>query len=200
MTALGQLPTIKLQSLPRMADFALWATAAETSFGWGRGTFLAAYQGNRQSANDVALEASPVARPLLELLEEHGSWSGSASELLTAIEGRVADQIKRQNAWPKSPRSMSGHLKRLAPNLRAGGWQVTYRREACQRLVVIEPMEVFASPPTFASSPDDDSSMQSDAKRCGLCPNDGRDGHDAIAGACGATREPNTSAWEEGEL
>jgi len=41
-TALRQLPNVKLSSLPRMADFALWATAAETAFGWDRGAFLAA--------------------------------------------------------------------------------------------------------------------------------------------------------------
>jgi hypothetical protein len=38
-----------------MADFALWATAAETAFGWPSGTFMTAYQGNRESANEVAL-------------------------------------------------------------------------------------------------------------------------------------------------
>jgi hypothetical protein len=81
VTALRQLPNIKLSSLPRMADFALWATAAETSFGWDRSAFLTAYQGNRQSANDVALEASSVARPILELLDDQGDWSGTASEL-----------------------------------------------------------------------------------------------------------------------
>jgi len=162
-TALRQLPTIELQSLPRMADFALWATAAETAFGWDRGAFLAAYQGNRQSANDVALEASPVAGPLLGLLDERGAWSGTTGELLTAIQERVTEQVIRQTAWPKSPRSLSGHLKRLAPNLRDGGWQVTFRREARHRLVVIERTEAFASSPIFASSPDDGSSMQSDA-------------------------------------
>jgi len=198
--ALRQLPSIKLSALPRMADFALWATAAETSFGWDRGTFLAAYQGNRQSANDVALEASSVARPLLELLDEQGAWSGTSSDLLTALEGRVTEQIKRQNVWPKNARSMSGHLKRLAPNLRASGWQATFRREARQRLVIIERMEVCASPPALASSPDDDAAMQPDAKRCEPFPNDERDGHDAVAGPGDPPWESNAAGWEEGEL
>lgn len=200
VTALRHLPTIKLSSLPRMADFALWATAAETAFGWDRGAFLAAYQGNRQSANDVALEASSVARPLLDLLEEEGAWSGTSSELLTALEGRVTDQVKRQNVWPKNARSMSGHLKRLSPNLRAGGWQVTFHREARQRLVIIERAEICASPPMLASSPDNDGAMQGDAKPGDLFPNDEHDGRDAVAGAGGPAREPNGIGWEEGEL
>ncbi len=182
------------------ADFALWATAAETAFGWDRGAFLAAYEGNRQSANDVALEASSVARPLLELLDEKGAWSGTSSELLTELEDRVTDQLKRQKVWPKNARSMSGHLKRLAPNLRAGGWQVTFHREARQRLVIIERVEKCASPSALALSSDDESQMQSDAKPGDLLPNDDRDEHDAAAGSADPLRESNADAWEEGEL
>ena len=62
--ALRRLPSIKLSSLPRMADFALWATAAETAFGWPEGTFLAAYLGNRETANELARSKRP---PLLHL-------------------------------------------------------------------------------------------------------------------------------------
>ena len=200
VTAMQQLPSTKLPSLPRMADFALWATAAETAFGWDRGAFLAAYEGNRQSANDVALEASSIARPLLELLDERGAWSGTSSDLLTELEERVTDQLKRQKVWPKNARSMSGHLKRLSPNLRAGGWQVTFHREARQRLVIIERVEACASQPALASPPDDDGPMQSNAKRSELFPNDEHDAHDAVAGPADPPRESNADAWEEGEL
>ncbi|MGD9721816.1 MAG: toprim domain-containing protein [Pirellulales bacterium] len=194
VTALRQLPTIKLPALPRMADFALWATAAETALGWDHGTFLAAYQGNRQSANDVALEASSVARPLLDLLDAEGAWSGTSSELLTALEGRVTDQVKRQNIWPKNARSVSGHLKRLAPNLRAGGWQVTFHREARQRLVIIERAE------TCTSSPDDGARVQGHANRRELFPSDTGDGRDADAVPLAPAPHPNGDGWEEGEL
>ncbi len=119
-----------------MADFALWVTAAEASLGWPAGTFMAAYAGNRASANEVALEASIIAKPLLELLAEQGSWSGSASELLTILEERVGEHVKRQHGWPKNPRSMSGHLNRLSPNLRAAGWDVDHGRTVEEKGVV----------------------------------------------------------------
>ncbi len=67
---LKALPSTKLDTLPRMADFALWVAAAEASLGWPKGTFMSAYAGNRASANEVALEASLIARPLVEILEE----------------------------------------------------------------------------------------------------------------------------------
>ena len=195
--ALRNLPTVKLDGLPRMADFALWASAAETAFGWEVGTFYRAYQGNRESANEVALEASSVARPLLDLLDEQGSWSGTASELLTALEPKVTDQIKRQKSWPANGRSMSGHLKRLSPNLRAAGWEVGFHREAKQRLVTIMQASPVASPAANTSRRDDGTEVRTDAKRSNQYPNDGRDAGDAPAGS-GNGQAP--SDWEEGDL
>jgi hypothetical protein len=43
------LPTVRLSSLPRMADFALWATACATAL-WPAGTFAHAYEANRKAA------------------------------------------------------------------------------------------------------------------------------------------------------
>ena len=80
-------------ALPHMADFARWATAAERALGWEKGTFMAAYKGNRTAANEVALEASPVAQPLLELLEEESGWTGKSSAL--AHGGRVQSDLMR---------------------------------------------------------------------------------------------------------
>jgi hypothetical protein len=194
--ALRNLSTVKLDGLPRMADFALWASAAETAFGWEAGTFYRAYQGNRESANEVALEASLVARPLFDLLDEQGSWSSTASELLAALEPKVTDQIKRQKSWPANGRSMSGHLKRLSPNLRAAGWEVGFHRVAKQRLVTIQRASEVSSPADFASHADHERRVQSDAKPNNQRPNDGRDADDAPADSGGQA----TSGWEEGDL
>lgn len=187
-TALRQLPSVKLRGLPRMADFAIWATAAETSFGWEPGTFVRSYQGNRESANEVALEASPIARPLLDLLDEQGSWSGTSSELLNALEPKATDQVKRQNSWPKNGRSMSGHLKRLSPNLRSAGWQVEFHREAKQRRVTIRRLV------------SDGAAVQGDANEGKPIPNDAHDGRDAIAGSQDSARVGESEQMEDGEI
>ena len=71
-TALRELPHLELPDLPRLADFAQWVSAAETAWGWHKGNFLSAYQGNRRSAHELALECSPIAKPMLELLADHG--------------------------------------------------------------------------------------------------------------------------------
>jgi hypothetical protein len=176
------MPSIKLSGLPRMADFALWATAAETAFGWPSGTFMTAYQGNRESANEVALEASVVARPLLDLLEAQGEWTGSSGELLKLLEERLGDQVRRLSGWPKNPRSLSGHLKRLAPNMRAAGWVLEQDRNSKKRCWTIYRVENPPRPSSVASSDGRCESMPSDADWFRPDHDDGNDANDAMAG------------------
>ena len=57
---LKRLPETRLEKLPRMADFALWATACETAL-WPGGTFWSAYCGNRDEAVEGVIDADPIA-------------------------------------------------------------------------------------------------------------------------------------------
>jgi hypothetical protein len=50
------LPYTHLPKLPRMADFALWATACGTAL-WPAGSFLSAYSGNRDDAIETVIGA-----------------------------------------------------------------------------------------------------------------------------------------------
>ncbi|HEV3237948.1 MAG TPA: hypothetical protein VGZ25_13230, partial [Gemmataceae bacterium] len=160
-------------------------------------TFQAAYASNRESANDVALEAAIIAQPLLDLLEAQGQWSGKASDLLAALEGSVTDQVKREKAWPKNPRSLSGHLKRLSPNLRTMGWILEKDRNSKKRSWMIyrvgdangfaSSQSMFASSAsTFASRNDECKAMQSETDSCEAEPNgnpyDAHDANDAKLG------------------
>ena len=54
------LGCLQLDRLPRMADFALWATACETAL-WPAGTFARAYAANRRAAIESIIEADPIA-------------------------------------------------------------------------------------------------------------------------------------------
>jgi hypothetical protein len=119
-----------------MTDFATWAVAACPGLGITKGQFLEAYRGNRKSAVETALEASPVAAPLLKFLEaEGGEWSGTASDLLALLAAQVGDQAARSRDWPKRPHVLSGKLKRLAPALRKVGVSVELRHDGRQRVL-----------------------------------------------------------------
>jgi hypothetical protein len=60
VAGLSRLPETQLQKLPRMADFALWATACETAV-WSPGTFWAAYCGDRDEAVEGVIDADSIA-------------------------------------------------------------------------------------------------------------------------------------------
>jgi hypothetical protein len=52
---------------------------------------------------------------------------------LKVLEERQGDQARKLAGWPKTPRSLSGHLKRLAPNLQAAGWTLEQDRSSKSR-------------------------------------------------------------------
>ncbi len=101
---LRRLPHIRLEKLPRMADFALWATACETAF-WPPGTFLRAYDANRRAAIDGVIEADPVATFVREIMAERSTWAGQASDLLQARVGEKTCAEPNGGLADKSPRA-----------------------------------------------------------------------------------------------
>jgi hypothetical protein len=126
--ALATVNTIELDELPRMADFAVWGAAAAPALGWTADAFLEAYTGNREAANELTLEASPI-KPFVSHKADIG-FTGTAQQLLDDLNLMASEHIRRQNTWPKNGRSLSNALRRIAPNLRAIGIDIEFRRES----------------------------------------------------------------------
>lgn len=122
--ALDEVQNVELFSLPRMADFAKWATAAEAGLGMEPGEFMKAYAGSRREVNQLALEANPVSVAVVKLMEGREEWIGTAGELLKELSKRVDEDVRRYKTWPKQPNHLSRQLKRLAPVLRAEGIEI----------------------------------------------------------------------------
>jgi hypothetical protein len=81
--ALRNADHVHLERKPRMADFAVRATAMEDAFGWEPGSFVEVYAANRQQASKTLLANEPIADAIEKLLGDGGSaWSGTATELL----------------------------------------------------------------------------------------------------------------------
>jgi hypothetical protein len=124
--ALRNAETVRLERKPRMADFAVGATAMESAFGWEPGSFVEVYEANRQGASETLLANEPIADATEKLLGDGGSvWSGTATELLEMLGFYVNDTVKRSRAWPGGPQALSRRLKRIAPALRAAGIEYT---------------------------------------------------------------------------
>jgi len=115
---------IQFARLPRMADFAKWATACEAAL-WSSGAFLMAYDANRRRAVEDVLEVDPVAICVRRIMAKQPRWVGTASDLLdaTVIGGnQIAD-------WPKNPRALAGRLRRSQASLRTLGIELAFHRE-----------------------------------------------------------------------
>jgi len=136
--ALAELPKVELAGAPRMADFAIFATAAARAGAFGEKEFWDAYGASQADAHAIALEASPVAQAVLALLEDAGGgWKGTATGLLYALAGYVEPETRRLQAWPKSAKGLSKALAGLAENLRAVGVTVTRNRRGTAREIIL---------------------------------------------------------------
>ena len=127
-----QLPETRLDKLPRMADFALWASACETTL-WPAGTFWSAYCGNRDDAVEGVIDADPIAAAVRALMTSRTEWTGTAADLLGALAEVVGERAAKSKTWPDNPRALSGRLRRAATFLRKIGIAITFGREGRAR-------------------------------------------------------------------
>jgi len=133
--------------LPRMADFAKWATACESAL-WPSGTFRMAYDANRRRTVEDAVEADPVATCVRRIMAKQPRWEGTAADLLDATVGGqprpsgIAD-------WPKNPRALAGRLRRSQAFLRTLGIEIAFQREGREGNRIIKmTSRVDVSPPS----------------------------------------------------
>jgi hypothetical protein len=157
--ALQRRSAVTLPAKPRMADFAKWVVAAEPACPWEPGTFLAAYSDNRQGAVEAVLEGDPVV-DTIRTVTATGTWEGTASELLTELNARTPEAVRKEKGWYRRPREVADTVRRLAPALRKTGTDVAFRRAAHtrQRLITFTPVRVAdSSSPSSPSSPSPDS-------------------------------------------
>jgi hypothetical protein len=143
---------IQFVRLPRMADFAKWATACETAL-WLPGTFRIAYEANRRRAIEEVIDADPVAACVRRMMAKQQRWVGTASDLLdaTVIDG---NRLARRTAdWPKNPRALACRLRRSQAFLRTLGIEIAFQREGREGNRVIKmTARVDSSQPTAPSS------------------------------------------------
>ena len=153
---LDTLDSVKLPSMPRMADFCRWGCAVETALGYPAGGFLEAYKMNLADANAVALEASSIAWAVHQFVSAQpgGIFKGSANELLRALGAFVGLQAGADNAkplalrhpqWPKSASALSADIGRIEPNLQKIGVAVTRSRTKAQRYLQLQAVAVVTA-------------------------------------------------------
>jgi hypothetical protein len=163
-TALRRVDSVHLPRKPRMADFAVWATAAEPAFGWPEGAALKAYAENRAEAVELGIESDAVAFTVCELLKHKpDGFEGTMTELLDELEDHASDKMRNAKTWPGSARSLSNRLRRSSTALRQVGIEVEYCRDKHKRTVRIAPLDnaCKVASPSSPSSPSEKTAQPS---------------------------------------
>jgi hypothetical protein len=134
--ALARKNQVHIPKLPRMADFAKWVTAAEPALGWPEGAFVQAFEANRMSLVDSALESDLVGSAILALMSKMAKWSGTPSQLYETLSGLLPDFERRSTGWPKGVNILSHRVIRAQAFLRKKNIQVE-RGKSGERVITI---------------------------------------------------------------
>ena len=121
---LKKLPDIKIKKPPRMADFARLGEAMSQVLGNNPDTFLDLYNEARHQAVINALDGSPVALAIQDLLDKN-SYALDHVLMKDALE-KLSDYRPYGEAWPKSPRGLGDALRRNKPGLKAVGINIIF--------------------------------------------------------------------------
>jgi len=130
---------VKLATLPRMADFAIWSAACEPAL-WPAGTFTTfatAFDANRKELIEGVLDADAIASAIRALMATQEEWVGTASELLVALEGVAGERAAKSKNWPASAEALGRGLRRPATFLRKVGIEIAFERRARTRKILI---------------------------------------------------------------
>jgi hypothetical protein len=127
--ALQIKPTLKLNRLPRMADFAKWGEAISRAMSYDDFAFIEAYANNRNQQNFVAVEENIVGSVFVKFYCDYETrnslnptFVGSPESLHKAIiDFAEANEINvNSRQFPKAPNSLVKKLKAIKSNLKDG--------------------------------------------------------------------------------
>ncbi|MEW5954703.1 MAG: hypothetical protein AB1815_13475 [Bacillota bacterium] len=137
--AMKIFPTVKLDKLPRMADFCRWGYAAAEALGVGGDVFLNMYYQNIGRANEEAITGNPIASAVVALMNNNNYWQGRSSKLLDALDEMAkTERINtRAKGWPQAAHVLIKRLKQVQSNLLDAGISCTVTRDEGNKSMVV---------------------------------------------------------------
>ncbi len=134
-------PTIKLDALPRMADFVVWSCAIAEALGYTQQQFLDAYYRNIRSQNDEILQDSLIATAVLQFMSERDEWTGTPSQLLKELKVVATNQevdVEKEKDFPRAANVLSRRLNSLKTNLADEGIKLTTYGKDKKRMICLK--------------------------------------------------------------
>ena len=129
--AMAIYPDVKLQKLPRMADFAKWGYAIAEALEVGGGSFIKAYDSNRNEIGLDLIQSNATAKGILDFMEkvEGGQWKGSVRDFWKALNTFAKNTgINREDkTWARTENVLGKRLEELKTSLEEQGVQFDKR-------------------------------------------------------------------------
>lgn len=126
--AIKNYPNVKIDSLPRMADWATWGYAVAEALGIGGEKFLEIYEHNILLQHQEVVFNDPVAFSVYEYAPEKNIFSESPSRLYEICKKYITEDILQDKSWPKGAHVFSKRLKVVQHSLRKLGVIVEFYR------------------------------------------------------------------------
>lgn len=121
--AINIYPTVHLDNLPRMADFARWGYAIGQALGDLGKKFIDEYNSNQEARNIEILNTDIIATLIIGFMQDKHEWSGFISELYNKLLDLAPQYGIKTNDknFPKQPNILSRRLNNLQSNLKQAG-------------------------------------------------------------------------------
>lgn len=131
--AMALLPSVKLDALPRMADFARLGYAVAEVLGKSGECFLDELDENYASRNQEAIDADIVATLVVAFMQDKTDWSGFSSELYKELCSFAPNCgiDTHSHGFPKQANTLSRRLNSMKSNLASLG--ITFERDSKSR-------------------------------------------------------------------
>lgn len=126
-STLAVAATLKLKASFRMADYALFASAAAVALGFSAEDFMRAYQHNIVRQNQIALDHSPIAQVLIKFMQGQKNWEGSSTDLFEQLQKFVKENTSLSYFDLKDVRWLWRLIKEVRVNLQAIGLEVEHK-------------------------------------------------------------------------
>ena len=149
---LHALPSVHLAELPRMADYAMWGEAVGRGLGWAPETFLSTYTNNRKEATMTDLVDSPLGTVLLKVAGTVREMVGTPAQLHAKLTEIVGKKVAASVDWPKTTEKFATELRRLAPQLRLQGVNISFERRHEGRIVTLTSEHAPTVTPTLGGT------------------------------------------------
>ena len=133
--ALKNLPTTKLDKMPRMADFARIACAYAEYAGIGSARMLDIIMAHTSRQTQEVLESDPLASAIHALILDRKKWTGTAVDLLALLNESVA--IPKPDGWPKAANTLTRKLNVINSTLLDSGISTRRHQDPSTHLKLI---------------------------------------------------------------